>query len=112
LWIWLYGHAMLPMSAPRAREESNMWPGMVELAKVTSKNEAEIIAGVLESEGVTATLAADDAGSIAPSMDYSRFVRVMVAEADFDKAKELLAQHLKLAKDMPESVEPPDPEGV
>jgi len=105
VWIWLYGHAMLAQDARLAREEIIMTEGTVELVRFSTNSEAEILAGVLESEGLEAFVA-DDETAMTPS------VRVLVLEADLARAKELLAEHRKIAEGLPENVEPPDPDGV
>jgi len=52
--------------------------------------EAEIVAGLLESEGVEAMVVADDAGGAYPSLQFFHGVRLLVAAADAYRAREIL----------------------
>ena len=60
------------------------------VAVVGSRTEAELIAGVLRSHGVEATVSADDAGGQYPQMQ-SDGVLVLVAPSDEALARQLLA---------------------
>ena len=60
------------------------------VAVVTSRTEAELIAGMLRSNSVPAAVSADDAGGQDPQLQILG-VRVLVAPADQDAARELLA---------------------
>ena len=62
----------------------------VSVAVVGSRTEAELIAGVLRSHGVEATVSADDAGGQYPQMQ-SDGVLVLVAPSDEALARQLLA---------------------
>ena len=64
-----------------------------------SRIEAEMAAGLLESEGVEAMVLADDAGGAYPSLQFVRGVRLMVAAEDAYRARMIL-------KDMEEAGEP------
>ena len=66
-----------------------------------SRIEAEMAAGLLESEGVEAMVMADDAGGAYPMLQFIRGVRLMVYREDEARAREIL-------KDMAEPVEPPE----
>jgi hypothetical protein len=63
----------------------------VTVAVVPSRTEAELIVGMLVSHGVTAAVSADDAGGQQPQLQLDG-VRVLVAGADEDVARRLLAQ--------------------
>ena len=63
---------------------------LVPVAVVTSRTEAELIAGRLRSNGVRAAVSADDAGGQDPQLQILG-VRVLVAPADEASARELLA---------------------
>jgi hypothetical protein len=63
---------------------------LVPVAVVTSRTEAELIAGMLRSNGVRAAVSADDAGGQDPQLQILG-VRVLVAPADEASARELLA---------------------
>jgi hypothetical protein len=63
-----------------------------------SRIEAEMAAGLLESEGVEAMVLADDAGGAYPSLQFVRGVRLMVAAEDAYRARQIL-------KDMEEAGE-------
>ena len=71
------------------------------LETFSSRIEAEMAAGLLESEGVPAMVLADDAGGAYPMLQFIRGVRLMVAGEDQYRAREIL-------RDMAEPVEPPE----
>jgi uncharacterized membrane protein len=62
----------------------------VPVAVVPSRIEAELIVGMLRSNGVTAAVSADDAGGQDPQLQLQG-VRVLVAAADEASARRLLA---------------------
>jgi hypothetical protein len=62
----------------------------VPVAVVPSRTEAELIVGMLRSNGVTATVSADDAGGQDPQLQMQG-VRVLVAASDEASARQLLA---------------------
>jgi hypothetical protein len=65
-------------------------PASVRIRTFQSKLEAEMARGMLESAGVRAWLASDDAGGAYP-FQLSGGVQLMVAAADEAAAEELLA---------------------
>ena len=67
-----------------------MTGGPVAVAVVGSRMEAELIAGLLRSNGIGAAVSADDAGGQEPQLQLDG-VRVLVAAADEAAARELLA---------------------
>ena len=67
-----------------------MTGGPVAAAVVGSRMEAELIAGLLRSNGIGAAVSADDAGGQEPQLQLDG-VRVLVAAADEAAARELLA---------------------
>ena len=62
----------------------------VPVAVVSSRTEAELIAGLLRSNGVRAAITADDAGGQDPQLQLEG-VTVLVAPEDEATARELLA---------------------
>ena len=68
------------------------------LETFASRIEAEMAAGLLESEGVPAMVLADDAGGAYPMLQFIRGVRLLVYREDEARAREIL-------KDMAEPVE-------
>jgi hypothetical protein len=62
----------------------------VTVAVVRSRTEAELIVGLLRSSGLTAAVATDDAGGQEPQLQLQG-VRVRVAPADEDAARQILA---------------------
>ena len=62
----------------------------VSVAVVASRTEAEVIAAMLRSHGVSAAVSADDAGGQYPQMQLEG-VRVLVAPSDEVSARRLLA---------------------
>jgi hypothetical protein len=62
----------------------------VSVAVVASRTEAELIVGMLRSNGLRAAVAADDAGGQEPQLQLQG-VRVLVAQADESAARQLIA---------------------
>ena len=62
----------------------------VPVAVVTSRPEAELIAGLLRSNGLRVAVLADDAGGANPQLQLQG-VRVLVAPEDEAAARQLLA---------------------
>ena len=62
----------------------------VAVAVVTSRTEAELIAGMLRNNGLTAIVSADDAGGQEPPLQIQG-VRVLVTPAEEATARRLLA---------------------
>jgi hypothetical protein len=60
------------------------------VAVVSSRTEAELIVGLLRSNGLRAAVSADDAGGQEPQWQLEG-VRVLVAASDEDTARQLLA---------------------
>ena len=63
----------------------------VEVAVVDSRSEADLIVGLLRSNGLRAGIAADDAGGTNPELQMGG-VRVMVDPEDEAAARQLLAE--------------------
>jgi hypothetical protein len=63
----------------------------VSVAVVASRTEAELIVGMLRSNGLRAAVAADDAGGQEPQLQLQG-VRVLVAPPDEAAARQLLAE--------------------
>jgi hypothetical protein len=63
----------------------------VPVAVVASRIEAELIVGMLRSNGLRATVSADDAGGQDPQLQVQG-VRVLVAPSDEALARRLLAE--------------------
>jgi Putative prokaryotic signal transducing protein len=63
----------------------------VSVAVVASRTEAELIVGMLRSNGLRAAVAADDAGGQEPQLQLQG-VRVLVASSDEAAARQLLAE--------------------
>ena len=63
----------------------------VPVAVVASRTEAELIVGLLRSNGLRAVVSADDAGGVEPQLQLQG-VRVLVAASDEAAARQLLAE--------------------
>ena len=63
----------------------------VTVAVVTSQFEAELIVGLLQSNGLDASVSADDAGGQEPQLQLQG-VRVLVARSDEAAARQILAE--------------------
>jgi hypothetical protein len=68
------------------------------VAVVDSRTEAELIVGFLDSYGLRAVMAADDAGGNEPQLQLQG-VRVLVAAADEAAARQALAAATPLDED-------------
>lgn len=66
---------------------------VVEVAVVDSRIEAEVIAGLLRSNGIKVGINADDAGTQDPALQLQG-VQVYVSPGDAPAARKLLAAHL------------------
>ena len=62
----------------------------VPVAVVASRTEAELIVGMLRSNGLRAVVSADDAGGLEPQLQIEG-VRVLVPPSEEDSARQLLA---------------------
>jgi hypothetical protein len=69
----------------------------VAIAVVASRTEADLIVGMLASNGVRAAVSADDAGGQEPQLQLDG-VRVLVAAADEAVARQLLAEAAQAAE--------------
>jgi hypothetical protein len=63
----------------------------IPIASVANRSEAELVVGLLRSEGIAASISADDAGGAYP-FELSGGARVLVAEGDAEAALEVLAR--------------------
>ena len=63
----------------------------VPVAVVASRTEADLIVGLLRSNGLTAAVSADDAGGQEPQLQIQG-VRVLVAPADEASARRIIAE--------------------
>jgi putative signal transducing protein len=63
----------------------------VTVAVATSRIEAELIVGLLQSNGLDAAVSADDAGGQEPQLQLQG-VRVLVARSDEAAARQVLAE--------------------
>ena len=70
----------------------------VTVAQVPSRTEADLIAGLLSSNGVRSVVSADDAGGLEPQLQMDG-VRVLVARSDEDAARQVLADAEAAADD-------------
>jgi hypothetical protein len=62
------------------------------VARPQSTIEAQLIVGLLESEGLAAALSSDDAGGLEPQLQLTQGVRVLVAPEDAARAREIIAE--------------------
>jgi hypothetical protein len=62
------------------------------VARPGSLVEAQLIVGMLESNGIQATTSADDVGGMDPQFQLTQGVRVLVASDDEARAKLLIAE--------------------
>ena len=62
------------------------------VARPQSTIEAQLIVGMLESEGLAAAASSDDAGGLEPQLQLTQGVRVLVAPEDAARARQLIAE--------------------
>jgi len=62
------------------------------VALASSTTEARLIVGMLEANGITARVSADDAGGLEPQWQLTEGVRVLVAPEDTEEALRLVAE--------------------
>jgi hypothetical protein len=84
------GHYILGAKAIGVIKYMNLDDAIV-LETFASRIEAEMAAGLLESEGIEAMVRADDAGGTYPMLQFVRGVRLMVFKEDEARAREVLA---------------------
>ena len=62
------------------------------VAQVPSSFEAQLIVGLLDSNGVAAVTSSDDAGGQEPQWQLTQGVRVLVAPEDEERARQLIVE--------------------
>jgi hypothetical protein len=70
----------------------------VTVAVVGSRTEAELIAGMLRSNGIKAAVSTDDAGGWEPQLQVGSGVQVLVDESDATRARTLIGEESEPAK--------------
>jgi putative signal transducing protein len=81
----------LPIQQHRSRGAEIVDGAPVPVAVVASRTEAELIVGMLRSNGLRAVVSADDAGGVEPQLQLQG-VRVLVAASDEAAARQLIAE--------------------
>jgi len=64
----------------------------VPVAWVSNRTEGDLVAGLLQSQGISARVTADDAGGQEPQLQLQTGAQVLVAPADEARAREILAE--------------------
>jgi hypothetical protein len=64
---------------------------LIPIGTYATRTEAEIVEGLLESAGISASIRADDAGGAYP-FEFSGGAQVMVDESDAEAASQVLAE--------------------
>src|SRR6266516_2366422 len=89
------GASMMPVApcgaVSRSRGVEIVDGAPVPVAVVASRTEAELIVGMLRSNGLRAVVSADDAGGVEPQLQLQG-VRVLVAASDEAEARQLIAE--------------------
>jgi hypothetical protein len=81
----------VPAQQNRSRGAEIVDGAPVSVAVVASRTEAELIVGMLRSNGLRAVVSADDAGGAEPQLQLQG-VRVLVAASDEAAARQLIAE--------------------
>ena len=64
--------------------------GIAVLRTLSTREEAELLRGVLEANGITSYVVSDDARGLQPPLELVRGVKLVVAEKDREVAEETL----------------------
>ncbi|MEY2433956.1 MAG: putative prokaryotic signal transducing protein [Acidimicrobiaceae bacterium] len=64
----------------------------VVIARVPTLIEAQLVVGMLESNGIAAATSSDDAGGFDPQLQLTQGVRVLVSDADASRARQLIRE--------------------
>jgi len=64
--------------------------GVAVVRIVPTREEAEILRGWLEANGITAYVVSDDARGLQPPLELVRGAKLLVAEVDREEAEEIL----------------------
>jgi putative signal transducing protein len=83
---------MFAFLSPKPVGSSIVGDESVTVAQVSSRIEADLVAGLLRSEGISARVNADDAGGQEPQLQLQSGAQVLVAAADEARAREILAE--------------------
>ena len=65
---------------------------LVEVARVGSTVEAQLIVGMLDAHGIHGVVSADDAGGLEPQLQATDGVRVLVASDEQASARALISE--------------------
>jgi hypothetical protein len=76
----------------RGRPRDVTRTGPIAVGFVSSRAEAEVLAGYLHSNGIRAAVSADDEGGLNPVLQAGRRVRVLVPASDEAQANRLIAE--------------------
>lgn len=68
---------------------------MITLQTFSSRIEAELVKGMLESNGVRCVVSADDQGGLRPSMAFASGVDLKVNSEDLEQAQKILSEYVK-----------------
>jgi len=77
-------------NAQPGKEDSMDLEHLVAVETFSDKSFAEAAVSLLASEDIEAAISSDDAGHEFPNLDFAAGVRVLVAPADVQRAREIL----------------------
>jgi hypothetical protein len=77
---------------PQELEPTAEYVDLIDIKTFSSRHEAELARGFLESNGVSAEVAGDDYGGIHPGLSFSTGVRLLVKAEDVEEAKSLFLE--------------------
>jgi len=78
------------MSGTGANPPECLLDNRVVLRQFSYRAEAEIVRELLEANGIAAFDVSDDCGAVDPALQFGRGANVLVAEADRDRAEQVL----------------------
>ena len=79
----------LILALPPEQELSDEYIDLIDIKTFSSRHDAELAKGFLESNGIDAVVSGDDYGGIHPGLSFSSGVRLSVKKEDVKEAKGL-----------------------
>lgn len=79
---------LVPELSPEP-EPSEQFVDLMNIKTYSSRHDAELAKSFLEAHGIDAVVSGDDYGGIHPGLSFATGVRLLVKEADVEKAKSI-----------------------
>jgi len=86
--------SLLVENMPPENPDADPYASLAEVYKAAGDQEALVVKGLLESEGIECSLSSDIPHSVIPvNIDGLGMVRISVSESDMERAKKILSDH-------------------